>query len=255
MMESLSQSSHTTRVLHNHIVIRVQHCPWLDWRGDLMSSNTGWSGLWLAADTVLLFWVLSLDSLAGPGLNRWKTTPTAKVAMFGSGVTSVTLSIPDIEEGILLPMTFDGSDVTHSDWRSWSSADIGAMAAHHRWALPSFQCKPSCHVGHWIHCQRNNGASCIGCWQWVWGMGTPGWVCRRPGCQTWGKPEEAECEPHMCWTACWCTSEAVRQRGMRALKVSGVVLSAKAHMPLVALQQCSTSSMEHVQELNQDSQQ
>ena len=58
---------------------------------------------------------LGLNSDAGLGLHIWKTAPTANVAVFGSRVTSVTLGIPNVNEGPSLSTTFDGSSITPSN--------------------------------------------------------------------------------------------------------------------------------------------
>ena len=72
---------------------------------------------------------LGLNSIAWLGQDMWKTAPTSNIAVFRSGVMSVTLGIPDINEGPSLSATFDGSSVIPSNWGSWSSIDIGSVAA------------------------------------------------------------------------------------------------------------------------------
>ena len=71
------------------------------------------------------FW---LNSVAGLSLDMWKTVSSANITVFGSRVTSVTLGIPNIDEGLLLSATFDGSSITPGDWGSWSGVNIGLVA-------------------------------------------------------------------------------------------------------------------------------
>ena len=58
------------------------------------------------------FWA---NSIARLRLDMWKTVPTANTAVFRSGVTSVTLGIPDINERLSLSTTFNGSGITPGD--------------------------------------------------------------------------------------------------------------------------------------------
>ena len=52
------------------------------------------------------------------------SAPTANIAVFGSGVTSVTLGIPSASEGPSFSTTFSGCSITPSNWGSWSNTAI-----------------------------------------------------------------------------------------------------------------------------------
>ena len=121
-MESISISS-SSGVLNNHNAVGVSVT--LGWtRGGIDELELRLVG------TVASCWHcftapgFVLNPTARFGLVMWKMVPTASVALFGIRVTSAILGIPDIDEGLLLSATFDGT---------LSSIDIGSVATGIDW--------------------------------------------------------------------------------------------------------------------------
>ena len=157
-----------------------------------MSSNAGWSGLWLAADAIFLFWVLGWTLLSDLDWTGGRPCLLLKllcleVGSYLSLVASLMMKrgshSPSPLVGVVSHTVTGGADLVLmlEPWlpSSMGSALIPMWALLSCWSLDALS--------------GNDCATWIGCQQWAWGMRTL-LGCQRPGCQIWGEPEEVEHE-------------------------------------------------------------
>ena len=163
--------------------------------------------------------------------------PTVNVAVFGSGVTSVILSIPNVNEGLSFSATFDGSDITPGDWGSWSSTDITSVATIIDGLFLDSNVSPLVKlvvrytVGGMITLLGFGADNEHEGWE-------PNCSARGFNIRHGGKPKGAECKPRH-WAAYWYR-RSHRQWGMRVLESWSSVGSKGFHPQLHGSGQCFT---------------